>query len=292
LGEAGLATQIANEYIKRSDRSDLLNIDKIEFVRTVAQDLPLADSLAKEFKSRVLDHLNDNQLCTDKILTFLATYINFAHSGDNFFKLCYAEPEKVDSAVHYKGVAGYWLDKMITKDEIIDRIAIHPDAKSGEPRWREMDRSISIKFPKVNGRQLVMDYEIEYYKRQKRWPVFSNLLIERVEKYGVFDELFGNPAIPSETDFNLNNLAWLLFCHTSSPRELRVALLWSDSAVRLCKDSNKPNWIDTKANILYKLGEKQKAVVLEKGAIALDPGNDGFRNNLRKMLRGRPTWPQ
>lgn len=49
-----------------------------------------------------------------------------------------------------------------------------------------------------------------------------------------------------------------------------------------------PRLIDTKANLLYKLGKTDEAIALEEQAVATLPGN---KQILDKMKQGLPTWP-
>jgi tetratricopeptide (TPR) repeat protein len=132
-----------------------------------------------------------------------------------------------------------------------------------------------------------MDYQLKYYKTIKNWQDYSELLIHRVREYGAFG------PIPN-VDFNLNNHAWDLFQHSSNKEQLMQALAWSDSAVNLVENSsqkqNLANWMDTKANILYKLGRVEEAIALENKVVALNFKSKVFQRNLEKMKSGQPTW--
>lgn len=67
------------------------------------------------------------------------------------------------------------------------------------------------------------------------------------------------------------------------------ALDWSK---RSFKDSNNPAFIDTYANILYKLGKKDEALTWEKKAYDLAPeqGKQGYHDIMEKMKKNEKTW--
>jgi tetratricopeptide (TPR) repeat protein len=89
----------------------------------------------------------------------------------------------------------------------------------------------------------------------------------------------------------LNDRAWPIFLYSNSRKELLKALSWSEISIRL--DStyyNAPANMDTRANLLYKLGRKEEAIALEVKAILLDPNNKDIQINFNKMRNGTRTW--
>jgi len=64
----------------------------------------------------------------------------------------------------------------------------------------------------------------------------------------------------------INSLAWAVFEQSSDTEDLQKALKWSEISVKLEKD---PSYIDTLANLHFKLGNKEKAIELEKEALEL-----------------------
>jgi len=91
----------------------------------------------------------------------------------------------------------------------------------------------------------------------------------------------------------LNNIAWYVFGKVSDMNTLQEALRWSDRTILL--DPTNPMWMDTNANILYKLGRKEDAINKEKEAIKYCSKDDnkivkGFQETLRKMESGEKNW--
>ncbi len=95
---------------------------------------------------------------------------------------------------------------------------------------------------------------------------------------------------------------------------LTKALEWSDLSIKLDReDPEKPKsegeslenvnlqLVDTKANLLYKLGRVQEGIALEEKAVELDNENakkagredfvSGYAEYVDKMKKGLPTWP-
>ncbi len=66
-----------------------------------------------------------------------------------------------------------------------------------------------------------------------------------------------------------NTYAWNVFNNLNDTKKLRNALNWSNKSIQLASRGFLPNYLDTKANIIYKLGRTQEAMALEEQAISL-----------------------
>ena len=89
---------------------------------------------------------------------------------------------------------------------------------------------------------------------------------------------------------SLNNVAWKFFETTSDKKALNDALSWSKHSLEIYPEN--PMWMDTYANLLYKLGKNEEAVALEEEALELvgKGSKEGFKNTLQKMREGQKTW--
>jgi len=285
LGNLQLSKQIASSYIRSVVDTELLDIDKIYFVLDYADDKNLADSLADRYKCSILEQQDDLHALSKSNLLFLSRFPYILNSKDKIFNFLYRYPEKIDSVIDVKNFASRTMEDVIQKEEMDNKLLINEVPIYKNPDWKKIGTIINKKYPKLDSKLIVLNYKIKYYNKLHDWPNYCQALIQRVDDYGAFGPI-------SVTDFNLNNHAWDLFEHATKKQELEKALTWSDSAVNLCKNSNKPNWIDTKANILYKLGRIQDAINLETQAISLDPKSNDFQENLKKMKLGLPTWSE
>lgn len=90
----------------------------------------------------------------------------------------------------------------------------------------------------------------------------------------------------------LNNIAWEMFQKVSDVNTLQDALRWSDRSLELTP--NNPMWLDTYANLLYKLGQKEEAIAKEEEALryADKKNSEGFQETLGKMKAGEKTWKE
>jgi thiol-disulfide isomerase/thioredoxin len=93
----------------------------------------------------------------------------------------------------------------------------------------------------------------------------------------------------------LNNIAWTLFENVLDKKALQDALLWSKRSRELSPDNS--GYLDTYANLLYKLGRKEEAIESEKEALGYDAKANKQPNAtmvevLRKMIAGEKTWTE
>ncbi|HEX8677598.1 MAG TPA: hypothetical protein VF700_10285 [Segetibacter sp.] len=87
----------------------------------------------------------------------------------------------------------------------------------------------------------------------------------------------------------LNNFAWAVFENCKDMTCVKEALEWSKKSF---KDNNNPMFIDTYANILYKLGNKEEAIKWEEKALALAKNDKAIQETLDKMKKGEKTWKE
>jgi thioredoxin-related protein len=287
LGEDSLAGEIARNFVNRVDRHTLMTPARILFVLKVARNRRLADSLFNLYRTAILNSLSDQEFLTAKSAVYLsATFSKLMSSADRFFRLCYREPRGIDSILGYPRAAGMMVDSTITREEVSQKLNAVRGAVP-DPAWAELAAGIARKYPGVEAKRLVMDFEIRYYKARRDSSIYLDVLIGRVQKYGPYG------IVPDE-DFNLNNLAWEVFHRTSDTNKLKIALSWSDRAVHIVSEGkdreNLANWMDTNANIRYRLGRREEAIKEETEALRLDPKASDIEANLHKMTFGEPTW--
>ncbi len=100
-----------------------------------------------------------------------------------------------------------------------------------------------------------------------------------------------SPWSPADDAWGLNWAAWQLFEGTNNKVLLTKALSWSALAVTMeGTNPNLYNYVDTKANLLYKLGNTKAALELQQKAVSLSSKDPTVMANLAKMKKGQPTW--
>ena len=116
-----------------------------------------------------------------------------------------------------------------------------------------------------------------YCLYKKDWVNYQTSVAEYVNKY--------SDKIASE---DLNEYAWGVFQNCKDDACLRQALDWSKQTF---KDKDIAMYIDTYANLLYKLGKKEEAIEWQKKALAAAGNNrDKYAETLKKMEGGVKTW--
>lgn len=86
-----------------------------------------------------------------------------------------------------------------------------------------------------------------------------------------------------------NEAAWFVVEKSNNPKSIKKAIKWSESSLRI--EKNSPYYLDTLAQLYYKNGEKQKAIVTQEMALkyAIDIEENtrqDLENVLEKMKNG------
>lgn len=141
---------------------------------------------------------------------------------------------------------------------------------------RELEEQIRNKYGWVG--ELVIWRDLALYNlRAKNIPLFVEYKEKIHQKY---------PAAIGE--FDMNNDAWFVFENTKDSSLLKTAMSWSRRVLR--KQPENVEAMDTYANLLYKIGNKNEAISWEDKAVQLAPNHKEIRANYDKMKRGEPTW--
>jgi thioredoxin-related protein len=285
LGEYAVAKQIAGDYISFTSRQDLLTRQSILFVSDIAMNAELADSLSREYKASYLDKLSESEICTKEVLDFIIKFYKVVNSSDKFFKLSYHEPWKVDSIVG-EGRAKFIVDRTVTTEEIDNIVPKDPAPKIKERIWKDCELRISKKYDSVDEQLLVLNYQIRLYKALKDWKQWSLCQDKKIKVY---------PPKHTALDvfIQINQPAWTAFLFSNDRDVLKKALRWSNLSIKLQKTEPNPEYFDTRANILYKLGKVKEAIEQQEIAVKAtkDIGtSEKFQRVLEKMRAGKPTY--
>lgn len=152
-------------------------------------------------------------------------------------------------------------------------------SKWDEAQWDEYAAKLKKQYPDFSD-EIITRFKTSQYKDKKDWTSFAAVINQySLSKHVNISEL--------------NDHAWTIFTHCSDPKILETALQWS----KLTFENEKikePGFIDTYANILYKLGKKEEALTWEKKAqaLAIEQGNpkDWGQDVIDKINKDVPTW--
>lgn len=243
------------------------------FLKTMAEaaldgyDMDNANHISKEYLATQKD------LFTKENLFFISRFMNT--SQDKEFTLFMDNREKVIAAIGKEN-----FDNKITG--IIMQEEVYPIVYEWGPdvskiTMEELSASLKERYP-LFANQILVTAKPLYYQKEKDWPKFKT----SVEEYIKFNEGKVKPEM-------LNNFAWTVFMECNDMACVQQALAWSKKSFA---ENNEPMFIDTYANILYKLGKKDEAITWEQKALQLaaDADKKGYQETIDKMKAGEKTW--
>lgn len=227
-----------------------------------AYDLENAQVVANEYLA------TQQNLFTKNNLEFIRYFTQ--SSSDMGFALLLNNSQKVD-AILGEDVAEDIVQRIIINEEVYAKY------KMEKPDWNAITAAITKKYPS-QADEAISKAKVFYYRQTNDWNNFQTAIVDHMKKYGA-----------KATPYQLNNYAWTVFQNCEDMTCVSEALEWSK---RSFKDNNEPGFMDTYANILYKLGKKEEAIMWETKARDLAAENDkkGYEEVIEKMKKGEKTW--
>jgi thioredoxin-related protein len=159
--------------------------------------------------------------------------------------------------------------------------------------WEPLFNRFKNKYRDYVIEPVFLERKAKYYAMKKMWNECADASYSYIHKYG--DQIESH---------NMNNIAWdFIFVHSDKMEILLEAIKWMEQAVK--QRPNDPSYLDTYANLLYKVGKKEDAISWDTKAI--DAANKilgpqkiksqsllgslkAYEMNLVKMSNGLPTW--
>ena len=268
---------------------ELLKLAKDEFQ---IGNKKLSDSLALIYKANYLDTLCDSLLFTRNNLRFISDFPELVGSRDRFFIFLFKYPEQADELIGApRGYARDVVKYFIQREEIDAYLYKGDKLVTRSPDWDQMFKRISAKYDEGYAKSIVPAAEFNFYRSIGDWKKYASLFSDKIKERppGQETNSLGGGLGDSWT---LNSNAWDIFQYCNDKAVLKIALTWSDLSISLCKtEYDAVQYLDTKANILYKLGNQASAIQFEERALALSNKSREYESNLQKMKQGKPTWP-
>ena len=200
-------------------------------------------------------------------------------SSDKGFGLMLTNAAKIDSVLG-KGTADAVVQNIVISEELYPLMRSQ-NAKTAndltEPDWADYDKNLNTRYP-ANAASLSAYSKVVFYMNKGDWDKFAPAVVNYMKLYG-----------DNAGEERLNNFAWTVFSNCNDEACLQNALSWSK---RSFEKTNNPMFMDTYANILYRLGKKDDALLWEEKAKNLVSENEkaGFQQTIEKMKRGDKTW--
>ena len=201
------------------------------------------------------------------------------NSADKGFRILLDNPAKVDSILG-KGTAAAVTQNIILQEDIYPKLFLKKVASPqelAEPAWDSLATNLQSKYP-AQAASLQAYSKAIFYMQKQEWEKFGPAVVDYMKSYG-----------DGATDAQLNEFAWTVFQNCSDGTCLQNALDWSKRSFE--KEQN-PAFMDTYANILYRLGKKDEALTWEQKALELVPDAEkqGYQQTMEKMKAGEKTW--
>lgn len=258
----------------------------------------ITDEMAFLYKKKVLDGLPDEDAFTKDNLFFLAEFPLVLSSKDRYFNQFYTQGPKVDSIIDYR--PGGNPDKLskrvvlwvVRKEEIGDKLYRDNKPITGiTPQWDVIQQSIINKYGANVNAAFFPDEKINYYTNTGDWNNYVKCINEKIKLITPkvdghdFGKQFGDA-------WTLNVYAWTLFEECEDKKYLKEAIDWVEMAIQLEKyETARALYLDTKGNLLYKMGKTDKAIRLMREVVKINGISKSIPANLEKMEKGLPTWP-
>jgi thioredoxin-related protein len=160
--------------------------------------------------------------------------------------------------------------------------------KSQNPRpdWVAIARTMRQKYPDYDFREVLFRREVKYYQIKEQWTACAEAAYTLMHGYAQRID-----------DFDMNEIAWdNVFQHCDNRKIITEAIRHMKYVIEIKKDSD-ADYLDTYANLFYKLGNTRKALLFEEKAIEVAEKRHAhtdeistWQDNINKMKQGEPTW--
>jgi thioredoxin-related protein len=247
----------------KAGKKDAEFLRKVAYSAQEAFDTENMNNVSKEYLATQKD------LLTNENLEFLDKFTRT--SKDAGFSIILKNASKFDE-VRGAGAAGKKISDIVKQEEVFP-VIFKRDASA--PDWTKLSATINNKYP-AYAKEVIASSKVMYYQSKGDWTNFQTAVMAYMKDYN-------NKASADE----LNNFAWTVFENCKDLACVKEALEWSKKSF---DGNNNPMFIDTYANILYKLGNKQEAIKWEEKALALSNNDKEIQTTLDKMKKGEKTW--
>lgn len=237
-------------------------------------DTAASQKIAKDYVA----HLNKDSLLTKANIEFMREFTK--STNERGFRLFYDHSDSIDKIMGDDIYAQQFVQGILLQETVLPQIA-KADVSGKKPNWDKMKAQIKKQYNGYYADRVITAERCSYALKYKDTLVYTKWLVLYMEKFG---SKTNKGLMPSLT---LNNYAWAVFLNSNNKEELQSALGWSGRAILMYPTAN---WMDTYANILYKLGRREEALMWQETAVKLSPGEKDFEEDLAKMKNNEPTW--
>jgi len=276
-------------------RQGKMPFDKMVYLTDLARsidDNKVAGEVAHNYIDNYLLKQPEKELYTQKNLKFIADHLQ--GSKDKAFQLFYIHGASADAAMKSGNFSRNLVDRIIEREEINPGLYGNQEAlqqNKVNPDWNEIHKRIKEKYNTECADRNLLWAKIQWLEYKHDWPEYCRNVVLKVERYGPYNKY--NPYGADSKEELLNYSAWEVFRRSTDTIQLKKALEWSELSIK-SQPTYPTQYMDTYANILYKLGRSAEATSMEEKAISMESAEvltKDYKDNLIKIKKGEPTWP-
>jgi thioredoxin-related protein len=182
-----------------------------------------------------------------------------------------------------KAVVGYKLLGNLVTSVIAPAYGTDIDKNIKEPvppEWDKMYAGIKERYGAYYADRITKWVKMTYYEHRQNWPAYEEAVTAYVEQY-----------FSTIKTVQMNDFCWNIFLHSEDKNYLNKAASWIKAVItQIGNDARLGYYIDTYANLLYKLDDKTQSILWEQKAVQSNPDEKIFAETLDKMNKGVKTW--
>jgi thioredoxin-related protein len=275
----------------KKGKKDFVNMPYLITMSKQLNDTTNYRSLLTDYYS-YLQSLDKDKLYTKENIEFIASTIT--RSSQAPFSMFYPDGSPVDIVMKKEGYARNVVVQVILKEKVNPFLS----AAEGkpEPDWSILQNDISKDYKGDYADRTILEAKIKWYLVKGEVLKFAIVLNNKMEKYG-------SDTTSMVEDYRLNNWAFIIWSQINDVAELKKIINWMADVARRGEEATgvyTQYWvfyIDTYANLLYKVGEKAEALKWQEMAVnkARERGAEksvlkAIEGNFELMKKGEPTW--
>lgn len=257
-----------NDY--RKGQRDSAFLRSLTIMAAQKKDTTNQNKFCEEYFSVIKTPLSRNNI------TFFVKFLTSNRQAVFMFLLSHLKEIQTEMDWSERNQLTYALQKIIYSEEVEKLLDSDLDI--------EIIDSVLNKYPQLDG-EFVMGNCVVFYLRRFAGNNEMKMISPFIKIAREYDKRYQSG--------NYNTWAWYIFLKSNNKIELEQGLDWIDKLLATSgRDGFSSSFLDTKANLLYKLGRKDEAIQVEQDAVSKNPDNTNFKSTLEKMEKGLPTWPE
>ena len=288
LSEQPRIHELSIKYIVALNYSEFFKEKKLRFLLNFNE-----DSTVRGVVNNYIKQLSGGNIYNEHAVLLIAAFTT--KSTDVGFSIFYKNSRQVDSVMNDAYLAQSRIGDVIFGEEIKPQLELGKTT-GVPPDFNLLASKISKKYNQyysdwavINGKMEWCKFQIYENKRRQYWNEYIRNRIKQFEEFR------------QDTDFTpagivtLNNVCYNeIFLHSENKQQLATSIRWM--SIVIDKSPKVFEYVDTYADILYKCGNLQEALIWEQRALTLATARKNefyikfFTTGIQKMKNHEKIW--